>query len=280
MPITSLPKTGSQLSKQILVSQEGTGAYTLQTLCTSLQVQQLECPNFNTPHREKWTELFGSNVALAPDLPFWGTDNLRNDPSLATYTRPIVGGWPRMVAKQYNTQDTTKGDAGKITADGCGFSVDLDSFDPSYEQIAVSTGQGSGQPQPCTTTADGLRYRTCPHANDNCPAMGQYTLGASINFICETGGDLIPGDWSTKYVPSPHSHRHPSNQTFPRRSLWGRTEAGYYVSLAYVDQDCASRCPFIPCGRIGGLTGSFHNQRIFPLAHLRVGDKRGYGVDL
>lgn len=155
----------------------------------------------NNPCSSKWKDLFGdSSHPIATHLPFWAADNTGNDPSMLTYMRPLVGGWQNIVAKQYFTQDPTLGDKGKIQAAGCGTSVDLDSFDPAYQQLISSGGSGLGQPQPCKTTGDGLRYRTCPHVTANCVAMGQYSLGTLVDFICQTPGDPVTGNWNTKYV--------------------------------------------------------------------------------
>jgi hypothetical protein len=208
-------------------------------MCTSEYLQKINSQHSNTAYRDKWTRLFGTNPPpLAPQLPFWAADNKKNDPSMSILSTPIVGGWEYVVAKQWATEPPSA----IITADHCGGSVDLDSFDPAYQPAASSPKSGLGNPTACKTTADGLKYRLCAHTSQNCPALGQYPLGTLIDIICQTPGDPINGDWSTKYdFPSKLYSSSISNLLF-YYSSWGRTKNGYFVSLAYVDQNCASTC--------------------------------------
>jgi hypothetical protein len=140
--------------------------------------------------------MFGSHDKdIASDLPLWVVED-DSDPDLLQITQPLIGGWKSAVGKQWKTQ-TDKDPL--IHADPCSGSVDLDSFALSELPIASSPTGGLGQLSSCITTADGVRYRLCPNTGASCVAVGQYPIGTSVDFVCQTPGEQINGGWSTRY---------------------------------------------------------------------------------
>ncbi len=155
----------------------------------------------NTGHRGTWGRIFGNNDRkLATDLPLWISWNDHN-PALPNTNPPkpdrLIGGWPTAVAKQYRAETSAEP---TIHAGPCGGSVDLDSFALTEVPLDPSAYTPPAHHFSCKTTADGLRYRLCANTGPSCPAMGQYPLGTMVDFTCQTTGQLIGGDWSTKYV--------------------------------------------------------------------------------
>jgi hypothetical protein len=114
------------------------------------------------------------------------------DPRLDIYS-PHIGGWDFATAKQWNTSSP---DA-PISVEGCGGSVDFDTF--AYQMDFQIPAHHLG-PQTCKTTVDGLRYRTCANTSASCVVMGEYPIGTMVGLSCQVVGEKIVGDWTTRYV--------------------------------------------------------------------------------
>ncbi|KAA8910584.1 hypothetical protein FN846DRAFT_1020021 [Sphaerosporella brunnea] len=75
----------------------------------------------------------------------------------------------------------------------------------------------------CSTWTDGVRYRTCPWAdNRRCPARGQYPRGKKVKLVCITTGQSVNGN-----------------------RYWVKAENGYYSS-AYYFGGCYPTSKFSP----------------------------------
>jgi hypothetical protein len=143
-----------------------------------------------SPHR--WANIFGSNdVHIAPDLPLWVRQS-DLDPRLEIYS-PQIGGWDFATAKQWNTS----GPDAPIAVEGCGGSVDFDTF--AYQMDFQIPAHHLG-PQSCKTTVDGLRYRTCANTSASCVVIGEYPIGTMVGLSCQVVGERIVGDWTTRYA--------------------------------------------------------------------------------